>query len=216
VIRGEKPQVRASVDGISGTFEVDTGSRGSLALTRAFADRNELARKYDATPEVVLGAAVGGPVRARLVRVKTLELGDVVVANPVAALTVEESAGNSDLAGNIGNGILRRFSVTFDFPGGALYLEKNASFAQRDIYDRAGLWVERGHKGFEVMHVVERGAGELAGLKPGDVIVAIDGRPWTAVSLPALRAMFRADAGRKVRLTLDGGAQRTVVLRDLV
>jgi len=216
VFRGEKPQLRASVDGVSGIFEVDTGNRGSLALTRSFADGNDLARKYNATPEVVLGAAVGGPVRARLIRVRTFELGDLVVANPVAALASDDNAGDPDLAGNIGNGILRRFNVTFDFPGSALYLEKNASFARPDVYDRAGVWIERGRKGFEVIHVAAGSASERAGVKPGDVIVAIDGKPWTAVSLPALRAMLRTEGRRTVRLTLDGGTQRTVVLRDAV
>ena len=71
-------------------------------------------------------------------------------------------------------------------------------------------------RGALVNSVEAGGPAEKAGVKPGDVIVAIDGKPWTAVSLPALRAMLRTEGRRTVRLTLDGGTQRTVVLRDAV
>ena len=50
----------------------------------------------------------------------------------------------------------------------------------------------------------------------GDVIVAVDGQPAAATSLAAARARFKGTAGRKVRLTIDRGAQRVVTLRDLV
>jgi C-terminal processing protease CtpA/Prc len=53
-------------------------------------------------------------------------------------------------------------------------------------------------------------------VKAGDVIVAVDGRAAAAMPLAAARGRMKGAAGRKVRLTLDGGAQRVVTLRDLV
>jgi hypothetical protein len=214
--RAQAPQVRATIDGVAATLTVDTGSRGSLTLARAFVYDNDLAQKYAVTSEAVVGATIGGPIRARLARVKALEVGEVAVPGLVAALTLDDTVGDGDAAGKLGNGFLRRFSVTFDFPGNAMYLEKNGEFARRDAYDRAGMWIERGIAGFEVVDVASRSPAEAAGMKIGDVIVAVDERRANAVSLAALRALLRGEPGRKVRLTIEGGAVRVVTLRDLV
>ena len=218
VFRGQSPQVRASVDGIAGLFELDTGSRGSLTLTRSFAQAHGLDEKYGAKAEAVYGASVSGPVRGALIRVKSLELANVIVADPVTALARQDPPGLADaeVAGNIGNGILRRFNVTFDYRSDLVYLEKGVLFAEPDVYDRAGVWIERGARGFEVVDVVADGPAAAAGVKPGDVIVAIDGKAFAALPLSAARDALKGPAGRKVRLRIEGGADRIVTLRDIV
>ncbi len=218
VFRGTAPQVRGRVDDIDGVFHVDTGSRGSLTLTLPFVEQNNLVEKYGAKLEAVYGAGVGGHVRARLARAKTLKLADVVIRNPLTSLSLQTTGAlaDPDVAGNIGFGILRQFNITFDYPGSVLYLEKNANFGRPDIYDRAGAWIELGAKGFEVVDVVAGGPAAVAGLKAGDLIIGVNGKPWTAMSLSAVRGEFRAAPGRKLRLKIDGGPERIVTLRDLV
>src|SRR5665213_3503261 len=61
---GHVPEVEGSLDGIAGLFEVDAGSRASLTLTEPFAETNQLADKYHATAEIVIGAGIAGPARA--------------------------------------------------------------------------------------------------------------------------------------------------------
>ena len=216
--RGTRPQVRGRVDGIAGDFVVDTGSRGSLALALPFVEANDLVAKYGAKVEVVSGAGTGGHLRALLARAKTLELGTVVIGDPLTTLSLQQTGAlaGPDQAGNLGYGILRQFNVTFDYAAGALYLEKNANFGQREAGDRAGVWIERVGRGFEVVDVVAGGPADAAGVKAGDVVVAIDGRAAATLPLAAARARLKGAAGRKVRLTIDGGAQRVVTLRDLV
>ena len=217
----ESPQgalTQGEVDGVSGLFEIDTGSRGSLTLGRAFAEEHGLADKYGAGVEAVYGASVAGPVRAALARAKSLVIGEVLVNDPVTAVPIADGGRLSatDASGIVGNGILSKFDVTFDVPGNAIYFEKNASYAKPDVYDRAGMWIERGERGFEVVDVVAGGPAAAAGIKPGDVIVAIDGKPWNAVALAAVRSELRGAAGREVRLRLAGGAARVIKLRDLI
>ena len=216
--RGTRPQVRGRVDGAGGDFLVDTGSRGSLTLTLPFVEANDLVARYGAKVEVISGAGTGGHVRALLARAKTLELGTVVISDPVTSLSRQQGGvpAGADLAGHLGHGILRQFNITFDYAAGALYLEKNANFGLRDVHDRAGVWIERGARGFEVVDVVAGGPADAAGVKPGDVIVAVDGQAVAALPLAAARARLKGAPGRKVRLTIDGGAQRVVTLRDLV
>ncbi|MFO1304915.1 MAG: aspartyl protease family protein [Burkholderiales bacterium] len=217
-MRGTQAGVRGRVDGIPGLFLVNTGNRGSLTLSQAFADDNKLRERLSSRVVAVVGASVGGPLTATLARVHRLDLGDLAIDDPVTMLSLRDAAAlaERDVAGSVGNGILMRYAVTFDVPGNAIYFETTQRSAQRDTWDRSGLWIERADRGFAVAHVVEGSPAAAAGLRPGDVIVAVDGRPWTAVGLPALRNDLAGPPGRKVRLRLAGGGERTVVLRDLI
>jgi hypothetical protein len=217
-IRAQQAAVRGRVDDDPGLFLVNTGNRGSLTLSQAFADDHGLRERYGSKLEAVYGASMAGPLRATLARVKTLALGEVTIAEPVTMLSLTDAGAlaDRDVAGSVGNGILMRFAVTFDLPNGSLYFERTASTGKPDTWDRAGLWIERGDKGFEVVHVVAGGPAALAGVKPGDVIVAVDGRPWTGVTLASLRSTLAGTPGRKVRLRVQSGAERTVTLNDLV
>ena len=216
--RGTVPHVKGRVDGLDGTFAIDTSSRGSLTLSTPFSEANALAAKYGAQRNVISGAGVGGHVHALLARATTLQLGDVTITKPVTFLALQAKGplANPDLAGHAGFGILRQFNITFDYARRMLYLEKNANFGQPDVYDRAGLWIERANTGFEVIDVAGDGPAANAGLKAGDVIVAINGKASTGSGLSAARAVMKGAPGTKVRLKIAGGAERIVTLRDLI
>ena len=212
------PEINGTVDGIAGNFDIDPDNRGSLTLAAAFAERNGLVARYRATQEIITGAGVVGRVRARLGRAGSLTIGGMVIDKPVTALLAptEAVAENPELAGIIGYGILRRFRVTFDYANQLLHFEKAAGFGAPDAFERAGLWIERGPSGYIVVDVVSGGPAALAGLKSGDVIVAINGRSWTRSSLENARAAMSAPAGTKLVVRIAGGKDRTLTLRDLI
>ena len=127
-----------------------------------------------------------------------LKLGAVEVPYPVIAIPRETKGAfaQSDVAGNVGFGVLRQFAITYDLPNDALYFERYLNFGTPDIADRGGIWLERGAGGFAVVDVVAAGPAAQAGLKAGDVIVEINGRVWSDVSLPALREALRGPRAR--------------------
>lgn len=217
------PQVEGALDGIPGTFWIDTGSRGSLALERAFADRHGLVQRYRARLKAVTGWGIGGPARALLARAGRLTLGDgVVVERPVIDISASEGGGpaNQYIAGNIGGAILKQFAVTFDYARQRiLFGRKGATTVEP--YDRSGLWLNLGKGGaFEVMDVIPGGPGAKAKLRVGDRIVAVGGKPASGLTLGDLRERLRTGpAGSRVELTVESGGRRriaTVVLADLV
>ena len=46
--------------------------------------------------------------------------------------------------------------------------------------------------------------------------LVVDGKPWTGITLTALRNALLGTPGRKVRLRMQAGGERTLTFRDLV
>jgi hypothetical protein len=216
------PQVEGEIDGLPGKFDIDTGSRSSLDLFTPFVEKNGLREKYAPKVEGVTGWGVGGPARGPVTRAQTLKLGGVVVKGPVTELTLQQKGAFTDpyVAGNVGAGVLKRFNIVFDYGHEQLIFEPNANDAKPDTFDRAGLWINQSDDGYEVKDVIAGSPAVEAGLKPGDVIVAVDGTRAATLPLPDVRLRLRSDPpGTRVRLTVrSGGSEREVVLtlRDLV
>ncbi len=215
---GHTPQVRGAVDGHEGLFAIDTGSRSSLTLHGPFAAESGLGDKFASAPQVLSGWGVGGGVRARVARAGVLRLGKEEIPAPVMNISEMETGAfaGSHVAGNVGGGILKRFTVTFDYGEKRMILERNGLYGRADTYDRAGLWLNRDGDAFAVMDVTPDGPAEGAGLRAGDRVVAIDGRPASELSLPSVRERLRGGpVGAEVRLTVEGGegGKREVVLR---
>ncbi len=219
---GRIPQVDGEIDGIAGKFDIDTGSRSSLDLMAPFVKAHSLSAKYRPKFEAVTGFGVGGAARSAVSRASLLKLGTVEVRDPVTELSLQKKGAFTSqyVAGNVGAGVLKRFNITFDYPRQQLILERNANDALRDTFDRSGVWLNMADGGFEVLDVVPAGPAAEAGLKVGDRVLAVDGKPAAQIPLPALRARLRSDApGTKLDLRIEsGGATRevTLMLRDLV
>lgn len=211
------PMVEASVDGVQGEFEIDTGARSALTLMHPFADAHGLAAKYKATRIATTGYGVGGPSRALLARPGVLTIGPVSLANPVADLVMDTggAAAEARTAGNIGGDILKRFTVTLDYGHQRLWLVPNALAAEPDIFDRAGLWITRAPGGaIAIADISKGGAAEQAGLAVGDAIQAVDGTPAKDIPLYTLRDSFKKAPGTAFRLSVTGkGGARTMTLR---
>jgi len=216
--RGTMPQVKGRIDGIDGVFDIGTGARGSLTLAVPFVTVHDLATKYGAKQAVIAGATPKGPVRGLLARAGELDIGGVSVGKPVVVLVTAPDAepGAEADAGSIGYGVLRRFTPTFDYGRSVVYLEPAVEMAEADAFERAGLWLERGPKGFIVVDVVAGGPAAAAGLKAGDAITAINGKGAGTMSLATARAALRGASGTKVRLQAGPAGERTLILRDLI
>jgi hypothetical protein len=215
------PQVDGELDGIPGKFDLDTGSRSSVDLFGPFAAKHGLEKKYRATVPMVTGWGVGGPARGRVFRARVLKLGPMEVKEPMAAISVQKEGGFKDpyVAGNVGGGVLKRFDLTFDYGGKRIWFERNANDAVRDTFDRSGMWVNLDGESFLVVDVLEGGPAQRAGLREGERIVSVDGKPSAAMTLPDFRTLLRTRAvGERVTVEVEAAGKRrsaTLVLRDL-
>lgn len=216
------PVVDAVVDGIAGEFEIDTGAGTPLTLMAPFSAQHQLAEKYHATRHVQTGGA-GGVSNELLARAGTLQIGGATVEHPLTLLGIDlaGAAAATRTAGNIGSGLLRKFTVTLDYAHRMMYLEPNRQLTVADVYDRSGMGVKRDADGGAVLgFIVPGGGAELAGLKKGDHILTVNGADIHAIPLPDLRRTLKGPAGTEVVLSvLSQGApprEVKVVLSDLI
>jgi membrane-associated protease RseP (regulator of RpoE activity) len=220
---GNTIEATALYDGVSGNFTIDTGSRASLTLNSPFVAAHHL-NKGDKTLDAVTGWGVGGPTRSIAMRGDRLALGPMTINGPVVELSTDTKGGFAEtaLAGNIGAGILKRFVVTLDYEHRIMYLKPTAGHvADLDTFDRAGLWLNLGDNGdFSVVDVTKNAPADQAGLKTGDEITAIDGKPTASLKLYDVRQMLRNEApGTTVTFAVKRGGDTknvSVTLRDLI
>ncbi|HXQ14491.1 MAG TPA: aspartyl protease family protein [Caulobacteraceae bacterium] len=211
------PQVAGVFEGTPGRFDIDTGSRVELTLTKPFVEAHGLTAKHPKGVLAVDGWGVGGPSRSYMTRGGYFTLGTVRIDGLVTSFGTQSKGAFSDpnLQGNVGSGLLKRFAVTFDYGHQIMYLKPlQPPAGDVGVFDRAGFWLNMSPAGFKIMDLTAGGAAATSGLRAGDEITAIDGVAASKIDLPDLRKRLRDEpAGTQVKLdVLAGGQARAVTL----
>jgi len=216
-LENNHPHVKAIVDGqYEGNFVIDCGARSSLTLHTPFVEEHDLLAKTDKKIDVLGGVGVGGKVIGKATRVKSLQIGDFKIPAPLTNLSAAKAGAFSSekTDGNIGGGILKRFTVIFDYGNSRMILEPNANFGYEDNLDMAGLWLTRENDTTKVDFVIEDSPARKAGIKEGDVVVKINGQPAKDLPLRDIRQTLMSGEGKTVTLIISSeGKERTIDLR---
>ena len=211
------PQVAGAFEGAPGVFDIDTGSRSELDITQPFAAAHHLRELHPKGVIAVDGWGVGGRSIGYITRGGELRLGPVGVEDSVVGFITQSKGALADpnYQGNVGTRLLKRFVVTFDYDHRVMYLKRRPGpVADIASFDRSGAWLNQSAQGFEVVDVTAGGPAAEAGLKVGDEITAVDGRPASRWFLSDLRARLRDPAVASVTFTLVApGRPRRVALK---
>jgi PDZ domain/Aspartyl protease len=208
---------------INGRFMVDTGApMTTIAFSRPFVERFGLLPGGKGRIVDRSFAGLGGETIQVLGRSSELDLGSLKIRNATVAFSEDANGtlASSEIDGIIGGELLRRFTVIFDPARGRLILEPNVHFREPYEHNMTGIAVRaEGRRGERTIHsVIEGSPAEEAGLKAGDELEAIDGRPAAGFSLDALYEMFKKEGREYVFRVRRGPAtmQARVRLRRLV
>lgn len=217
VFNGTIPQVACKLDAVAGDCSIDTGSRASLTVLTPFAAAHPNLIPANVSAVGVDGFGIGGPALGRLGRLRSMQIGNTVLPQLIADFSTQSKGyfANPFIAANVGGGVWRRFSVTFDYPRQLMTLEPNSAFSQRDEYDRSGLFVISRNGQPTVLDARPGTPAAQAGLVRGDQLININGKPAASTTLFQIRKLFRSPSGTIVHLTVRNktGAERGVLLK---
>ncbi|KPK77233.1 MAG: hypothetical protein AMJ89_02775, partial [candidate division Zixibacteria bacterium SM23_73] len=216
-LEGNHPHIKAKVDDqFEGTFVIDCGARSSLSLHTPFVEKHDLLAKTGKKIDVFAGIGVGGKVKGKVTRVKSVQIGNFKIPAPLTTLASSQRGAfaSERIDGNIGGGILKRFTVIFDYPNKRMILEPNSDFGYEDNLDMAGLWLTKEKDTTKVDFVIKDSPAAKAGIKEGDVVVKINGQSTKDLLLRHIRKMLKASKGKTVSLVINSeGKERSIELK---
>ncbi|MDQ3996294.1 MAG: aspartyl protease family protein [Gemmatimonadota bacterium] len=195
---------------------VDFGAGAGLQLSRVVSDRLGLrARLRETRTRQLVG--IGGAVEvpegtADSARIAGAAIPRVLVAADTSTVA---SVSLAEADGFVGTEILRRFAVTLDYARGRAVFEPNLALRAPFCRNAAGLCVrtETGLHGAQVFFVDPGSPGARAGIRPGNLIVAIDGTSVAQLAAAEVDRLLDRGPGSVLEV-LRGAAQFRIPPRD--
>ena len=178
---------------VKGSFLVDIGDRLALTMNTPFVNENHLLTP--SMPRWPVGSGLGGLITHGIARVASMKMGDATISRPIATLSQDQAGAfsQSGFQGIIGAEMLKGFKVTIDYPDSKLYLDPVDPGREQD-FDCSGMFLNAtGEKlrSFKVLAVGEKSPAAQTGIRAGDLILMLDGKPAGEFSLEEIRSKLR-------------------------
>ena len=217
-IENGKPYVFTEIAADSGKvlktkLIIDTGS-GHPVWLESFGDEpiKVPARSINSN----LGIGLSGAIDGKLARISYLKLGKYKLKNVVAAFPDFADAGakvSVKRDGNLGNALLKKFDVVFDYSRGKMYLKPNHEFKQPFEHDMSGMelaFLPPDFKRLYVARISPGSAAEDCGLQVNDEILSINFKPINEMDIDDIYSLFRSREGAGILIqVLTYGTKRT-------
>ncbi len=147
-IEGNKPYIMADIEmsdkRVKSKMLIDLGNSDAIWLFPKLIENFEYNR-----PNIddYLGRGFNGDIFGKRSRIHRLYLGDFIFEKPLTAMPDAYSIQNLKLVpnrkGSVGNEIMRRFSVIFDYPGERIFLKKNNYYHDPFLFNSSGLDIQQ-------------------------------------------------------------------------
>lgn len=157
-------------------FYLDTGAGLNFLLSESYLNDSAVLKKRRKPPVVTQAEGVGGKMSMRLTTIKQLKVGPYRFRwVPTFLFRDEYNVTNYPFVGGLlGNDILRRFNITFDYAKQQVHIVPNLHFKDEFDYAYSGLSIYFIDEKIVVDDVVPDSPAEKAGFKKEDIIVAIN------------------------------------------
>lgn len=145
---------------------IDTGNSDPIWVFQGVSKKFEVPKK---SIDDFLGSGFSGAIYGKRARVKKVAFQNFEFNEPIVAFPDSSSIQNvklvSNRIGSLGGGVLRRFSVIFDYQNKKMYLKKNSHFSTPFHYNMSGI---------ELRHVGLRFVKSIVQNNPNKNSVKID------------------------------------------
>ena len=199
---GAKP-IRAS-------FVLYLGSGGALALHSPFVTEHQLLNEKSKSIRAIGVGGSGGQSIGRFGRVAELKIGSFKISNPTTLFSEDKSGAmaTAALAGNIGQRIAGKFKLFLDYENKRIIFEPTKSFSEPLERAHSGVALkaeDKDFKTFRITEVLENSPATEAGLQKDDLILKVDDKSNTDLTLTKLQELF--EQAKIYKLTIRRGDQ---------
>ncbi|HRD79909.1 MAG: aspartyl protease family protein [Saprospiraceae bacterium] len=180
-------------------------------------------------PQVVrsrLGMGLGGNIEGFLGRIGYLRFADMemkgVITNFQDLPFPDDTLRTQQRNGIIGNQILNRFVMIFDYPNSKLYASPTSRAKAVFKSEKSGMLLAASGKRldtFTVFDVLPGSPAASAGIQVNDQVRSVNGWPASVHTLEELTNKFYGKAGKKMKVVIERNGVRmlkVVVLRELI
>jgi hypothetical protein len=208
-----QPQMSGSIDDLSGAFTIDTGSSLTAQVQTPIVRSQHLIDRFHAAV-IAYARDVGGRYPIYIVRARRLRLGNAAFADPLLdLLTRISTSDNSSIVANVGDGILRRWIIIFDYPNQRLALLPGGDPSGIVVHDHSGIVLATKGDALIAGQVFGGTPAAQAGIAEGAQISSVNGAKVTAKDLDRVRALLRGAPGMTIHLQLADGTVHAFALR---
>jgi hypothetical protein len=210
-IEGNKPYMNISISNakhqeIPLKMLVDTGSGNPICLETYQKKTFPLPDKFVTAN---LGVGLSGNIRGYKGRINQLKIGKYLLDSVIAAFPYYEDVGakitSVDRNGSIGNTLLKKFDVLFDYQNSCMYLKSNNTLKEPFEYDMSGMELTSSGKNFDSFFVnrIESGSpADNLGIKIGDQLLRINFNSTDKLSLDEITKLLSSRNGRNLYLEM--------------
>ena len=166
-----------------------------------------------------LGRGLNGVINGSLGRIEGLRLGkhklmDVIASFPDSSSSGTRLVNTIERQGNVGCELLRRFSVTFNYPEQYIVLKPVRQLLhERFEHDMSGLELKaKGdrYRTYYVERVAEDSPAETAGLQEGDELMFINNEQTSTLSISNIHKALQRGEGKEVTLIIRRDGQLVI------
>jgi hypothetical protein len=198
---------------------IDTGAGHGLSLEVGSDPAIQLPANILPTQ---LGRGLGGAIHGYLGRINRLSLDGFQLKNVLASFPehehVQAKLEEVKRNGNLGNEILKRFRVVFDYPNRRMILRTNRFYREPFEHDMSGVHLMAEGREFRryIIYRIEPGsAAEAAGLQAYDEILSINFKPVTQMPITQIDKLFRSRDNQSLFVRINRGGEQFFTMLTL-
>ncbi len=203
---------------IEARLAVDTGCNSTdVYLTKSFLDKNGLRNRFGKTVPLFGQEMIRGRRPRQLVaRLNKLSIGGLEINRPVVQLAQFPGCGGGpEPEGMLCSGILRRYKTTIDYQRMRLTFLPGPQVGRESELEASGalIWRDRPEGPVRVFTVLDGSPAGESGLRPGDLVLEVDGKPAAQYTLyQLLKSLMRPGEERTLRVR-RGLVEKTVTMQ---
>ena len=197
---------------VTAKFYLDTGAGLCFLMNDDFSKDSVVFRKKRKM-YLTQAEGLGGKTDMQLSVVKELRIGPYRFHNvPSYVFKDDFNVTNYPvLGGLIGNDILRRFNVVFNYPQQEIYIKPNKHYLDSFDYSYTGIGVYLINGAITVTDIIKDSPAEKAGFKFGDIIIGIEGN--FSNNIQAYKILMQNAKSRLRVIVMRDGSPQIIYLK---